>query len=376
MTRTAITWLLSLAFAALAFASTANAAGTVTLEGYVWGASLGDGGAITAHRGDGATVYIAEHPDLRTTAAADGYWKLEVPDRESVTPCADYEGHHPTCDQTFFTRGSDLNQVNFQMVDHQIAGILGVLSGAAMVDGPDGGPRVKECAIVSTFYEKEKRSFFDFQDFLDAAPHGVAGATAVATSETGAVLPGPIYYNESVMPDRSYDMSSRDGGVMWVDIPPGVYTITSSHPTARFAPFRATCRDGRLINASPPWGLYEMARTEEPNPAVLPPDPDRAVAGAVVASRVVKSGKRRLLEVTVKAGEKLRARVEARQGRRRAARSKASTGRFTVRLPLGRGFRGGSLQAKTTLIDSAGNRVSSRARLAVPAPGASSHRRR
>ena len=347
-------------------ASPATAAKTVTMEGHVWGASL-EGIEIVTHRGSGATVYIAERPKLRTTAAEDGYWSLEVPDGMNITPCAELDGHHPMCVQTFFTRGRNLNQVNFQMVVDLIAGLLGTLSGGEMVKGPGGSPRVKECAIVSTFFEKEKRSFPDFQDYLEAMPHGVAGATAVATSEKGKVLPGPIYYNEMVMPDRSFTASSRDGGVMWVDIPPGVYTITSSHPTARFAPFQATCRKGRLINANPPWGLYEMARTEEPNPAVLPADKDETVSGRVLAAKVVRASKRRVLRVKVKAGEKLTARIEARQGKRRVTRrSNLKTGRRTISIPLNKNFKSGSLRTKITLIDKAGNREASVTRLNVP----------
>lgn len=355
-------------------AAPAIASDTVKIEGHVWGASLTAGG-IVSHRGSGATVHIAEHPELTTVAAEDGYWTLEVPDRTSITPCSDLDGHHPMCDQTFFPRGKDLNQVNFQMVVHGIASVLGAVSGGAMTVMPDGSERVTECAIVSTFFEKEKRSFLDFEDYLRAMPHGVAGATATATSSTGQVIPGPIYFNEHVIPDFSFSASSRDGGVMWVDIPPGQYTITSSHPTTRFAPFQATCEKGRLINANPPWGLYEMARTEEPNPAVLPPDEavrneavkDETVSGNVLAARVARSGKRRVLRVRIRAGEQLEVRVQARQGKRRAARrTRMAAGRRTVSVPLKRNFRSGALRTKTTLIDKAGNRVASAARLNVP----------
>ena len=357
------------AFWLLAGASATAAPGTVKLEGYVWGAKL-ERFSITSHRGGGAVVSIAEYPELTTTAAEDGYWTLQVPDRASVTPCAELEGHHSMCDQTFFTRGQNLNQVNFQMVVYDIASILGTLSGGEMKNLPNGRQGVRHCAIVSTFFEKEKRSFFDFQDYLEAMPHGVAGATATATLANGQVPAQPIYFNEYVMPDRSFSASSRDGGVMWVDLPPGVYTITSSHPTARFAPFQATCEEGRLINANPPWGLYEMARTEEPNPAVLPPDRDESVSGSVLSARVTRSGKSRILRVKVKAEEKLEVLVEARQGKRRAARrASLAVGRRTISIKLNRNFKAGSIRTKTTLINEAGNRMTTVADLNVPKTG-------
>ncbi len=137
-TTTAAACVLALTVCGLAMASSAGAAGRVTFEGYAWSARFDDG--IKIDRGGGATIYISEHPELKTTAGPDGYWSLEVPDRESVTPCAELQGHHPTCDQTFFTRGRDLNQVNFQMVDDTIAGVLSGLSGAE-TEVSDGVPR-------------------------------------------------------------------------------------------------------------------------------------------------------------------------------------------------------------------------------------------
>ncbi len=47
-------------------------------------------------------------------------------------------------------------------------------------------------------------------------------------------------------------------------MPAGVYTIAAHDPVTRFASFVATCRPGRVVNANPPWGLYELAL---PNPA-------------------------------------------------------------------------------------------------------------
>jgi|GEM_PF-695497 len=367
---TALASLLAVAVGALALSTPARAADTVTLKGHVWGASL-DGYSIVAHRGGGATVYIAERPELRTTAAEDGSWSLEVPDGEDITPCADLAGHHETCNQTYFTRGRDLSQVNFQMVDFQIATILGQFSGGELVPDENGNPRVKRCAIVSTFYEKEKRSFLDFQDFLDAAPHGVAGATAQATGKDGQTLQGPIYFNEMVLPDHSRTDSSRDGGVMWVEVPPGVYTITSSHPTDRFAPFQATCEDGRLVNASPPWGLYEMYGTEEPNPAVLPKDDpaDEILDARVQSAKVVKKGKNRRLKVKVLAGEKVAVEVTARQGKAGATRKANLARNGTVTVKLGARFKGGSAKVNVKLRDQAGNRGSFAAVVSVPGKG-------
>jgi len=352
----------------LVVATGARAAGTVTLEGYVWGASLEGGTQITVHRGEGATVRIDEYPNLTATAAADGYWTLEVPDRANITPCTEYEGHHPMCDQTFFTRGRDLNQVNFQMVENLIGSVLAAASGAETITLPSGVKRVKQCAIVSTFFEKEKRSYLDFQDFLDDMPHGIAGARAEAAPTAGGTpLAGPIYYNESVIPQTDLIESSRDGGVMWVNIPPGTYTVTATHSTARFSQFQATCRDGRLINANPPWGLYEMARTEEPNPAVLPgPGPGSRLEARVTAAKVVRSGHRRQVRVRIRTTEPVTARVSVMQGRQHTSVKSELRRSGLVRLPLNASFRAGSLRAVVTITDRNRNRSRTNLRLYAP----------
>ena len=45
-------------------------------------------------------------------------------------------------------------------------------------------------------------------------------------------------------------------GVLWANVPPGVYEASASHPDVEFATFTASCEQDRVINASPPWGLH------------------------------------------------------------------------------------------------------------------------
>jgi hypothetical protein len=35
-----------------------------------------------------------------------------------------------------------------------------------------------------------------------------------------------------------------------------VYQVSATHPEMEFATFTATCKQGRVINANPPWGLH------------------------------------------------------------------------------------------------------------------------
>ena len=73
-----------------------------------------------------------------------------------------------------------------------------------------------------------------------------------------------MYFNKNVLPDPKQKSSSVDGGVVWTGVPSGVYTITAHDRRTAFASFVATCRPGRVINANPPFGLYQLS---PPNPA-------------------------------------------------------------------------------------------------------------
>lgn len=209
---------------------------------------------------EGATVGIAEIPELTTIAGPNGAYSLEVPDDMSLTPFADAEGYYPTHVQTFHTRGEDLGQVNFQMPRLDIYKALAAVAGAEV--NPDT-ERLAHSAIVSTFFEIGGRNLPDFDTFHDFRPHGVAGSTASLTPATR----DPIYFNADVIPEHGLGQSSRDGGVLWTDLPTGVYRVEGDNPATSHAGFTATCEPGRLVNANPPWGLYELAGGESPNPA-------------------------------------------------------------------------------------------------------------
>jgi hypothetical protein len=204
----------------------------------------------TAKRLAGAKIRVAELPKVSATVRADGSYDLVVPDRAEVTPYVVAPGYHTIYLQTFTTDGEDLANVNFQTPSDAVYRAL-----AALLDVDlDAAGDPKRCAIVSTFSTRNVRDL-DFAGFTGYGAHGVAGATATASPSLGP----PIYFNEDVIPDRAQKTSSADGGVIWTEVPDGVYTVRASHPRTRFASFAATCKPGRIVNANPPWGLHELA---------------------------------------------------------------------------------------------------------------------
>ncbi len=225
--------------------SAAAAKGTVHLRGTAYEFNN------VAKRLGGATIRVAEYPKAKATVRANGAYDLAVPDRASVTPYIVAAGHHTIYLQTFRTDGEDLANVNFQTPSDDIYKALAALLSVQL--DANGDPA--NCAIVSTFSTVKVRDL-SFSGFIGYGAHGVAGATASATP----TLPSPVYFNENVIPDRAQRESSKDGGVIWTEVPAGTYRISAHHPTRRFADFVATCKPGRIVNANPPWGLHELAR--------------------------------------------------------------------------------------------------------------------
>ncbi len=205
----------------------------------------------------GAAIRVAEFPKLKAVVGTNGRYDLVVPDHARITPYIVAPGYHTIYLQTFTTDGEDLANVNFQTpTDAVYTGLVALLG--VPVDA-QGNPA--KCAIVSTFNTRNVRDL-SFDGFIAYGAHGVAGATATASP----TLPKPVYFNQNVVPDPSQTRSSVDGGVVWTNVPTGVYTITAHSSTTRFASFQASCRPGRVVNANPPWGLHELGLA---NPATV-----------------------------------------------------------------------------------------------------------
>lgn len=205
----------------------------------------------------GAQIRVVEYPKLKTTVRnADGSYSLKVPAKaKKLTPYITFPGYSQIHLQTFSTNGKNLKNVNFQTPTIDIASALGMLLNIPISKA--GQPA--KCVIVSTFSTSNVRNL-DFNGFIGYGAHGILGATASTTPK----LPGPTYFNDNVIPDPSKTESSEDGGVIWTNVPSGVYTVKASKPANKFASFKATCKPGRIVNANPPWGLYQISGDPRP----------------------------------------------------------------------------------------------------------------
>lgn len=295
----------------------------------------------------GATIKVREFPALSATTDANGDYVLEVPDDANVTPYIDPPAGYNEIDlQTFHTRGEDIVNANFQTpADAEYNGLAAILS---IPLGTDGRP--EQCAIVTTASARNVRGV-DYETFHQRTPHGVAGAT----SAEFPALDGPIYFNEFVIPDVSKTETSADGGIVWSIVPAGTYRIATTSPTTRFASFLATCEPGRVINANPPWGAYELSPGEEPLGASV-------VASSATDVNAKSSGGARKVVATIDSGEAIHLNAVLRKGGKRIGHTRIDnipTGTQDVKVPVRAGAGKGGAKLTLKLRDAAGDAISS-----------------
>lgn len=195
-------------------------------------------------RVDGATITILEFPDRQMVTGADGHFKFDdLPVGADITLVLEHPDYHPIQTGTHVLPEEGLQQVTFQAVSHAIYTAL-----AAIVEvTPDDS---KYCQMVTTVTRVGKSIY-------DPGAHGEADVI-VTIDPPLPTENGPIYFNAMVIPDKSLTQTSEDGGVLYMQVPPGEYTWTASKAGATFREVRMKCRLGMLVNASPPWGLQRL----------------------------------------------------------------------------------------------------------------------
>lgn len=202
----------------------------------------------------GATISLVEFPEITAVTADDGSYELAVPAGATVTPVIEAEGHHSIHLQTFTLdadhEGVEIDGANFQTPTDDIYAALSALISGFVGKDPfaDGA-----CVIVTTVSDKRVVGM-TFDEFINFHPHGKPGATAAIEPANAQ----PIYFNSDVLPDLAQTVVSDDGGVLWANVPPGVYTLSAQLEGTSFATAQVTCESGWVVNANPVWGLHEL----------------------------------------------------------------------------------------------------------------------
>ncbi len=208
------------------------------------------------------TVWIAEYPhtrELNLQTDATGWWSMYVVKDAGV----DLEFSFIYEKEGWVTTKTNVNTIVDQDdTDFAIQYIdpyyfqYGMLPYVEALMRTGGYPNFFfENAMVVTV----GKSWASMHD--DRLPHGDPGATMTIRPDSGDHI-GPIYFNESVIPDLDQPDTSVDGGVAWLNMPPDTsYHVSAvkagvEYPTVRFDISDADIAAGvQLYIASPPDSL-------------------------------------------------------------------------------------------------------------------------
>ncbi len=189
----------------------------------------------------GAKVAMLEHPDRETVSDDSGAFEfLDVPAGD-VTLVMTANGYHPNQLGTHTLLGVDADHFDFQAVSD---GIYALFASLTEVD-PD--PAFCQVSTTVTRY---------FEGGLPGV-HGEPGVVANIEPSLSAKH-GPIYFSHEVLPTPGLTETTVDGGVVWMNVPPGDYVLHAKKDGVTFEDVRVHCRPGVLVNAGPPRGLQAL----------------------------------------------------------------------------------------------------------------------
>lgn len=225
--------------------SPVGAVATASAEGDLM--PFGPSGGTTA----GLAVEVLEDPSLATTTDGSGHWRIDaIPVGSTVTFALHGDVRYPIQTGTFTMPAGGLDHVTFQSPSTTIVGAFEAF--LHITSDPT------RCHLASTV----TRQGYSLYGGAPDGTHGEPGAT-VSISPVPAHGGTPIYFNgsrfDTIWPDRSLDATTADGGVLFVNVSPGTYTLTAHKAGATIEPVTVTCRAGTLTNASPPHGLQVTA---------------------------------------------------------------------------------------------------------------------
>jgi hypothetical protein len=192
-------------------------------------------------RVEGATITIVEEPLRQVVTSANGAFLFEdLEEGDEVTLALVHPDYHPIQTGTIRLGASGASRVTFQAVTYTVYDLLAELLDVV----PDDANR---CQMVTTVTRVGKSIY-------DPGAHG-EDLTTVTLAPPLPAEHGPIYFNSSVLPDPTLAETSDDGGVLFIQVPPGEYVWTAHKPGVLISRVKMKCRVGFLVNASPPWGL-------------------------------------------------------------------------------------------------------------------------
>ena len=191
----------------------------------------------------GAGVTWLESPCRKTVSDSKGHFVFSgLKAGSELTLLLAHKDFPPQQTGTITVTTGGAQRFTFQAVNHFTYKALAAIAGVT--------PDSTRCQIATTVTAYGKSVY-------TPGAHGEEGAT-VTISPALPKKNGPIYFNSQVLPEPKLTQTSDDGGVIFLNVPPGVYTLQANKTGVKFRPVKIKCRAGWLANASPPWGIQVM----------------------------------------------------------------------------------------------------------------------
>lgn len=192
----------------------------------------------------GAEVGTLEVPSSTSATADDGTFALQVPAGGEATFVLTHPDAPAIQTGTLDVPEEGIEGVTFQVPDHEMYALMAAFTGTEPTDDTCQIATTVTCAGCDMFH---------------GAYHGEPGATVTIEPPLPAEH-GPVYFyrnadNGIIWPDPTLTETTEDGGVLYVNVPPGDYVLTAHKDGVDFDTRKMKCRAGWLVNASPPYGL-------------------------------------------------------------------------------------------------------------------------
>ncbi|MFO0547227.1 MAG: carboxypeptidase-like regulatory domain-containing protein [Polyangiaceae bacterium] len=204
---------------------------------------------VDGPRVSGATVTVLEHPDLTVVTGDDAHFRFDdLEEGTDFTLVVEHPDYKTTQTATVKLTENGVYPFSVQVVPVTLFTALSTLVPLPIDED-------QYCIVASTVARMGGSLYVHLRQ-------GAAGA-AVSLEPAAPAESGPIYFNESVLPDQDQPATSKDGGILFYRVPPGDYVMSGSRADTVFNEVRFQCRAGIIVNAGPPLGL--LANVAEPD---------------------------------------------------------------------------------------------------------------
>jgi hypothetical protein len=189
----------------------------------------------------GATISVLEHPEVSVTSDAEGHFELDgLPAGTEVTLVFSHPDYHSLQSATIVLGPNGVDPFTLQPVSNGLFKALAAVIATPLHEDED-------CIVATTVARIGGSLYVELRQ-------GEPGAT-VALAPAVPAESGPIYFNEAVIPTPGQLATSKDGGAVFINVPPGSYTLQGAKAGHVFAPIKIECRAGMVVNAGPSIGV-------------------------------------------------------------------------------------------------------------------------